>query len=155
RIVDALVRYCFPMLYRVDDHLSQLEANVFGRNIRATVQELSLVRRDIIALRGIIKPNLPVIQMLAVREYGFLRLGQEVYFGDIADGLKKLWDMLEEQKEIVEGLNATLDSLTSHRINQILKILTVISVVLLPMTLVASIYGMNIQLPFVQHPFGF
>src|SRR5205085_2331387 len=77
RIVDALVRYCFPMLYRVDDHLSRLEANIFGRNVRATVQELSFVRRDIIALRGIIKPNLPVIGMLAAREYEFLRLDQK------------------------------------------------------------------------------
>jgi magnesium transporter len=93
--------------------------------------------------------------MLESREYEFLRLDETTYFGDVVDGLSKLWDMLEEQKEIIEGLNATLDSLTSHRINEIMKILTIISVVLLPMTLVASIYGMNIALPFDQHPLAF
>jgi magnesium transporter len=155
RVVDALVKYCFPMLYRIDDHLAQIEAAIFGRNVGETVQDLSFVRRDIIALRRILKPNLPVIRMLEECEREFLRLDEKVYFGDIADGLNKLWDKLEEQKEIVEGLNATLDSLTSHRINEVVKILTVISVVLLPMMLVASIYGMNIRLPFEQHPYAF
>lgn len=155
RIVDALVKHCFPMLYRIDDHLAEIEARIFGRNVRETVQQLSFVRRDIIALRRILRPNLPVIRALEGHERDFLRLDEEVYFGDIADGLDKLWDMLEEQKEIIEGLNATLDSLTSHRINEVMKILTVISVVLLPMTLVASIYGMNIRLPFEQHPYAF
>ena len=155
RIIDALIKYCFPMIYRIDEHLTQIEARIFGRNVGETVQELSFVRRDIIALRRILKPNLPVIRTLESREYEFLRLDETTYFGDVVDGLSKLWDMLEEQKEIIEGLNATLDSLTSHRINEIMKILTIISVVLLPMTLVASIYGMNIALPFDQHPLAF
>ena len=155
RVVDALVKYCFPMLYRIDDQLARIEANIFERNTRATVQDLSFARRDLIALRRIIKPDLPVIRALEERERAFLRLDQEVYFGDIADGLNKLWDMLEEQKESVESLNSTLDSLTSHRINEIMKILAVILAVLLPMVLIASMFGMNGQLPFDQHPYAF
>jgi magnesium transporter len=123
--------------------------------VRTLVQELSFVRRDIITLRRIIKPNLPVLRQLESRERAFLNLDEDTYFGSILDHLGKQWDMLEDDKEIIEGLNDTLDSLTSHRINEVMKILTVISVVLLPMTLVASIYGMNIQLPFDQHPFAF
>jgi magnesium transporter len=120
------------------------------------VQDLSFVRRDIITLRRIIKPNLPVLRQLESRERAFLTLDEDIYFGDILDHLGKQWDMLEDDKEIIEGLNDTLDSLTSHRINEVMKILTVISVVLLPMTLVASIYGMNIEtLPFAHHPFSF
>jgi magnesium transporter len=155
RIVEALVRHCFPMLYRVDEQIAQIEAHIYGRHVREVVRELSYVRRDITALRRIIRPNLPVIQMLEAHERAFLRLDGEAYFGDIGDGFNKLWDMLEEQKEIVEGLNATLDSLTAQRINEVMKILTVISAVLLPMTLVAGIYGMNIRLPFEQHPYAF
>lgn len=155
RIIDALVKQCFPMLYRVDDHLAQIETRIFSGNARAMVQELSFVRRDIIALRRILKPNMPVVRELEGHERAFLRLDEAAYFGDIADGLGKLWDMLEEQKEIIEGLNATLDSLTAHRINEIMKVLTIISVVLLPMTLIPSVYGMGLQLPFDQHPYIF
>jgi len=155
RIIDALVRYCFPMLYRVDDQIAGLETQIFGRNVRETIQELALVRRDSIALRQIIKPNLPVIRMLAARERAFLQLDAEIYFGDVADGIRKLWDMLEEQKEVVDGLNTTSDSLISQRISEVLKILTVIALVLLPIMVVAGIYGMNLDLPFAQHPFAF
>jgi magnesium transporter len=81
-----------------------------------------------------------------------LRVDEEEYFGDLTDGLAKLWDMLEEQKEIVEGLNDTLDGVTSHRINREMRTFTLISVIFLPMTLVASILGMNVVLPYSNHP---
>ena len=102
-----------------------------------------------------VEEQLGIARAASARYFGHLRLDEEVYFGDIADGLDKLWDMLEEQKEIVESLNSTLDSLTSHRINEIMKILAVILAVLLPIALIASIFGMNGQLPFDQHPFAF
>lgn len=152
RILEALVSACFPMVYRVDQKLDRIEVNIFGSNVHAMVQELSFVRRDIIAMRRIIKPNIPVVRSLELRERTFLRLDEEVYFGDLSDGLSKLWDMLEEQKEIIEGLHATLDSLTSHRINEEMKIFTLISVIMLPMTLIASIMGMNVAIPYADHP---
>lgn len=155
RILETLVSACFPMLYRVDQHLDRLEAGIFGSNVRAIVHELSFVRRDIIAMRRIVRPNIPVVRSLEMRERTFLRLDEEVYFGDLTDGLAKLWDMLEEQQEIIEGLDATLDSITSHRINEEMKIFTLISVIMLPMTLIASIFGMNVALPYTNHPLAF
>ncbi|NJN67333.1 MAG: magnesium transporter CorA family protein [Chloroflexaceae bacterium] len=155
RIIETLMLSCFPMSYRIDQHLDRIEAGIFGRNVHAIVQELSFIRRDIIAMRRIIRPNIPVVRSLEKRERTFLRLDEEVYFGDLTDGLDKLWDMLEEQKEIIEGLNATLDSLTSHRINEEMKIFTLISVIMLPMTLVASIFGMNVPIPLGNEPLGF
>lgn len=155
RIIDRLVDYCFPILNKIDEHIEKIESEIIDGNVRVLVQNLSFVRRDIITLRRIIKPNLPVLRQLESRERAFLRLDEDIYFGDILDHLSKQWDMLEDDKEIIEGLNDTLDSLTSHRINEVMKILTVISVVLLPMTLVASVYGMNVALPLDQHPLAF
>lgn len=155
RVIDRLVDAGFPILNKIDEHIERIESGIFERNVRTLVQDLSFVRRDIITLRRIIKPNLPVLRMLESRNRDFLSLDEDIYFGDILDHLGKQWDMLEDDKEIIEGLNDTLDSLTSHRINEVMKILTVISVVLLPMTLVASVYGMNVELPFGQHPFAF
>ncbi len=155
RIIDRLVDNGFPILNKIDEHIEKLEQGIFDRNVRSLVQDLTFVRRDIITLRRIIKPNLPVLRQLESRDRAFLRLDEDIYFGDILDHLGKQWDMLEDDKEIIEGLNDTLDSLTSHRINEVMKILTVISVVLLPMTLVASIYGMNVTLPFGENPYAF
>lgn len=154
RIIEALVNYCFPMLYRLDEKLDSVEEAMFKSDARRTVQELSYLRRDIIALRRIIKPNIPVVRLMASREREFLRLDEEAYYGDLVDGLNRIWDMLEEHKEIIEGLDSTLSSLMSHRINQEMKTFTLISVIMLPMTLVASILGMNVVIPYAENPWA-
>lgn len=154
RIVEALINACTPMLYRIYQKLDQLDAEMFRVSTKQTVQELSFIRRDIISLRRIIKPNIGVLQELANSEHDYLRLDEDAYFGDLVDGLTKIWDMLEEQKELIEGLDATLFSLTSFRLNQEMKTFTLISVVFLPMTLIASILGMNIPLPGQDQPFA-
>lgn len=154
RIVEALVNYCFPMLYRLDEKLDSLEEEMFKRDTQRIVQDVSYLRRDVIAVRRIIRPNLPVIRLLASRERDYLRVDEEAYYGDLVDGMTRIWDMLEEHKEIIEGLDSTLSSLTSHRINQEMKTFTLISVILLPMTLLASVLGMNVFIPFADHPFA-
>jgi magnesium transporter len=151
-IIESLVDACFPMLYKLDEKLDRLEETIFEQDVQQTVEELSFVRRDIIALRRILRPNLPVVRSLAARERDFLHVDEDVYFGDLTDGLNRLWDMLEEHKEIIEGLDATLSSLTSHRINRETRLFTLISVIFLPMTLIASILGMNVMLPYSEHP---
>jgi magnesium transporter len=157
RILDTLVKYCFPMLLRLDEKLDRIEELMFLQQTQQIVEDLSYIRRDIISLRRIIRPNLPVLRSLAAVDRPYLGLDTEgaAYFGDVTDGLTRIWDMLEEQKEIIEGLDATLFSLTSHRINQEIKIFTLISVVMLPMTLIASIYGMNVHLPLAETPLAF
>jgi magnesium transporter len=152
RVIETLINACFPMVYRIDQNLDRIEAGIFRRDAQRMVEDISFVRRDIIAMRRIIKPNIAVVRSLEIRERTFLRVDEEEYFGDLTDGLAKLWDMLEEQKEIVEGLNDTLDGVTSHRINREMRTFTLISVIFLPMTLVASILGMNVVLPYSNHP---
>jgi magnesium transporter len=63
--------------------------------------------------------------------------------------------MLEDHRDVVEGLSDTADTLLSHRINEVIKILTIISVVMLPLTLLAGIYGMNVMLPLAHSPWAF
>ncbi|MDZ4721290.1 MAG: magnesium transporter CorA family protein [Roseiflexaceae bacterium] len=152
RIIETLVNACFPMLNKLDEKVDQLEEHIFEADVATSVENLSFLRRDIISLRRIIRPNIPVLHSLTARERSFLQLDAEAYFGDLTDGMNRLWDMLEEQKEIIEGLDATLSSLTSHRINRETKAFTLITVIFLPMTLIASILGMNVTLPFADHP---
>jgi magnesium transporter len=76
-----------------------------------------------------------------------------VYFGDMVDHLNKIWDGLDEYKEIIEGLSDTHDSVATNRTNDVMRMLTIIATILLPITVVASIFGMNIPLgPFGDSP---
>jgi magnesium transporter len=77
-----------------------------------------------------------------------------VYFGDIVDHVDKIWDGLDEYKEIIEGLNDTHDSLATNRMNDILRVLTILATIGTTLTVVASFYGMNVPLPGGSNPGG-
>jgi len=80
----------------------------------------------------------------------------EVYFGDMTDHVDKIWDALDEYKEIIEGLDDTYNSLATNRTNEVMRMLTIIATILLPITVVASIFGMNIPLgPFEISGYSF
>jgi magnesium transporter len=146
-VIDKLVDYCFPILAKVDHNIQIIEEEVFTENMRRIVQRISVVRRDIIALRRIIKPQLPIVANLEHVDRPFIREDLDVYFGDIHDHLQKAWEELEEHREVLEGLSDTSESVISYRINEVMKLLTIISVVMLPLSLISGIYGMNVLLP--------
>jgi len=146
-VIDRLVDYIFPMLYKVDAHIRDIEENLFVEDIRRTIQNISFVRRDIIALRRIIRPQLPIVFNLENVDRPFIREDLDVYFGDILDHLQKARDIVEDDAELIVSLADTNDALASHRINEVMRILTVISVIMLPLTLISGILGMNIPLP--------
>ena len=148
RMIDRLVDYCLPILSRVLDNIETVEDDIFSDRKRGTVKEISLLRRDIISFRRIIWPMRAVIGSLEPRVRHFTKQDMEAYFGDMTDHVDKIWDALDEYKEIIEGLSDTYDSLASNRTNEVMRMLTVIATILLPITVVASIYGMNIPLPF-------
>jgi len=148
RMIDRLVDYCLPILSRMVDNIETVEDDIFSDRKRGTVKEISLLRRDIISFRRIIWPMRAVIGSLEPKVRRFTNQDMEAYFGDMTDHVDKIWDALDEYKEIIEGLDYTYNSLASNRTNEVMRMLTVIATILLPITVVASIYGMNIPLPF-------
>ncbi len=154
-ILDRAVDYVMRILLRVGERIYQVERHIFTDNMRHIVEEISIIRRDVIALRRIIKPQIAVVSNLERKDRPFIREGMDVYFGDIVDGFSRAWDELEDHREVIEGLSATSESITSYRINETMRALTVISVILMPLELLAGIYGMNVKLPFSQSPYAF
>jgi len=155
RIIDRLVDYCLPILNKISDNIEEVEDDIFSESKRGTVREISVLRRDIISFRRIIWPMRAVIGSLEPKIRRFTKMDLAVYFGDMTDHADKIWDTLDAYKEIVEGLNDTHDSLASNRTNETVRMLTIIATILLPITVVSSVYGMNIPLPFQHsgHPF--
>jgi len=149
RIIDRLVDYCLPILNKIGDNIEQTEDNLFtSRRIPRAIEDISILRRDVISFRRIIWPMRAVIASLEPKIRRFTTMDLTVYFGDMTDHVDKIWDGLDEYKEIIEGLNDTHDSLASNRTNEVMRMLTIIATILLPLTVVASVYGMNIPLPF-------
>jgi len=149
RIVDRLVDYCLPILNKIGNNIEEAEDNIFAsRRIPRAIEDISMLRRDVISFRRIIWPMRAVIASLEPKIRRFTPMDLTVYFGDMTDHVDKIWDGLDEYKEIIEGLNDTHDSLASNRTNEVMRMLTIIATILLPLTVVASVYGMNIPLPF-------
>jgi len=146
-ILDRLVNSCFPILDKVTQNIDDIEDVILKRPVPETVLQISMIRRDLISFRRVIHPQIAVIETLERQEYPFFKEDQEVYFGDIADHIRKIWDGLEDCKEVIDGLSDTSNWLTSHRIQEIMRILTIIMGLMAPPTLIAGIYGMNIPLP--------
>jgi magnesium transporter len=155
RIIDRLVDYCLPILNKIGDNIEQVENNIFSDGVRGALREISVIRRDIISFRRTIWPMRAVIGSLEPRIRRFIKTDMEVYFGDMVDHVDKIWDGLDEYKEIIEGLSDTYDSLATNRTNEVVRTLTIIATILLPITVVASIYGMNIELPFQGSGYSF
>jgi len=146
RIIDRLVDYCLPILNKIGSNIEDIEGDIFSSGVRGTVREISALRRDVISFRRTIWPMRAVIGSLEPKIRRLTKMDLAVYFGDMVDHVDKIWDGLDEYKEIIEGLNDTYDSLASNRTNEVMRILTIIATILLPITVVASIFGMNIPL---------
>ncbi len=150
RILDRLVDYCLPILDKVSSGIEDVEDRIFSYRQRGAIREISRLRRDVIAFRRIIWPMRAVIGSLEPKVRRFTDIDLPVYYGDVVDHLDKIWDGLDEYKEIIEGLSDTYDSLATNRTNEVVRTLTIIATITLPVTIVATVWGMNIPLPFME-----
>jgi magnesium transporter len=149
RIVDDCFDYCFPMLRKIGNKLDALEEEIFEGRSEEIVRDVSNAKQEIINFRKVIRPQRPVLRDLEKVKGRYLapELDLEIYFDDIVDANERIWDMLENYKEVVEALEDTNESVISHRVNDILRVLTSISVIVLPLTFLASLWGMNVGVP--------
>ncbi len=147
KIVDTGVDASFPMLRKTGLKLERLEDDIFEGRSSEIVRDLSEAKQEIINFRKIVRPQRAVLRDLERTKQRYLQDELEIYFDDISDAAERIWDTLENYKEVIEGLESTNESVLSHRLNDSFRILTAASVLLLPLTLLASIFGMNVDFP--------
>jgi magnesium transporter len=135
------------MLSKVGNKLDRLETEIFEGRSEEVVRDISNVKLEILNFRKIIRPQRTVLRDLERTKHRYIADDLEIYFDDIVDASERIWDMLENFKEVVEALEDTNETVISHRVNNILRVLTSFSVVILPLTLIASIWGMNVHVP--------
>ena len=135
------------MLRKIGNKLERVEEEIFEGNSAEVVRDISNVKQEIINFRKVVRPQRAAIQDLERNKARYIAEDFDVYFEDINDASERVWDMLENYKEVIEALEDTNESQIAHRTNETFRVLTAISVIVLPLTLVACIWGMNVKVP--------
>ena len=148
RTLDGLVDYGFSIMNKIIEAVDGLEVGVFDMGSKELTRDLSVTRRDVLAYRRIVRPQIEALELLEKKEYPFLKVDPDVYFGYLADQMRRFSVELEDLKEVTEGLHDTHVSLTTHRTNEVIRTLTIIATIMLPLSVLSGLYGPNVDLPF-------
>jgi len=143
-IMHRLQNYTIPMLDHISQDIEDIEKKIFKGEEKKLVKEILYIKRNIVDFRRIMQAHKNIIKKLMASHSKFFMPDKlNIYFSNILDRTKDIWDILETQKENINAFQETNESLISYRLNDIMKTLTIISVIMIPANLVASIFGMN------------
>lgn len=157
-IIEKLMMDCYIILDDNSETLEELEEMIFSQESKDAVSNILILRRNIINTRKALQNHKNIIQNLINIE---LEINPETDIEEKYQGLllhsNKIWETLQNHKEMVEILNETNESLMNHRLNEIMKTLTIFSVIVFPLSLLAGIFGMNVDhgMPFIGIENGF
>ena len=155
-VMDHLVDAYFPCVFMIEDELADLELLGGRESVDLLMSQVFSLRSRLLKLRRTIVPMLDllyrIINLQHVQENGMHR----AYFSDVHDHLLKLADMIEADREMTADLRDSYISINSNRMNGIMKTLTVITTIFMPLTLIAGIYGMNFdKIPELHWKYGY
>lgn len=161
-LLDAVVDHYFPLLERAGERLEELEEQAIDDPAASCLADIHSLRRELFALRRAIWPLRESLQHLLRDSDTAFSAETRVYLGDCYDHTVQIMDLVESYREIASGLIDIYLSSTSHRMNEIMKVLTVISTIFIPLTFVAGVYGMNfdpnagpLSMPELSWPLGY
>lgn len=155
RIVDILVDNALAIVNDLSATTDHIDRQIANNKLAEVVEDISVTRRNIVVFQTMVKQAIPLFSDLENGKHPRLNGRMTAFWSNILDHYKKVWDRLEDNSELVEGIATSYESLLTVRTNEIIKVLTMFTAILLPLTLVASIYGMNIHLPFADNPVAF
>ncbi|MEA3209282.1 MAG: magnesium transporter [Chthoniobacter sp.] len=165
-LLDAIIDHCFPLLESVGDALEELEAQLLDKPRPKTVATLHEYRRTLMQLRRFVWPERDVISALLHDESGLIGRETKIYLRDCYDHSVQIMDLVESYREVTGGLMELYLSAVGMRTNEIMRVLTVMSSIFIPLTFIAGVYGMNfapeangkklpLNMPELYHPFGY
>ena len=150
KITDNLVADYMPVVERIDEAIDQIEDQVFDRPSPRTLERLFGLKRVLLAMRRILLPQREVLNKLARDDYKVIDPHDRIFFRDIYDHLVRLHDLNESLRDLVGGVLDTYLSVINNRMNEIMKVLTTITTLFMPITFVTGFFGMNFFEPVAQ-----
>lgn len=146
-ILDDLAGSFVRTIESLDVELDQLETKVFKKPSNRSLAEIFAVKKDILALRRVVIPQREVLTRLSRSEFKVVSKEAQLYFRDVYDHAYRVAELTESMRDLVTTALETYLTVVSNRTNEIVKVLTVMSIILMSLSLLAGIYGMNVPLP--------
>ena len=156
-ILERLLMHAFPMLDNISIDIKRIQKEIFAGNERRVVRDILAIKRNIVNFRRIMQAHKAMIRRIKEKQSKFCK-GKcvMIYFDNLVEHTKDIWDTLENDKDTINALQETNEALITFQLNDIMKLLTIISVVMLPAGLVASIFSTNAEYtPFIGSPWDF
>ncbi len=153
RIVDSLVMSYMPLVEQIDAQVDEIEDRVFDRPNPEILEQIFALKRLLLTMRRILLPQREVLNKLARDDYRVIDPRDRIFFRDIYDHLVRLHDLNESLRDLVSGALDTYLSVTNNRMNEIMKVLTIITTFFMPITFITGFFGMNFFEP-VAHLVG-
>jgi len=155
-LLDAVVDAYFPVLERYGELLEDLEDEVLGRPARSTAERVHDVKRELLILRRAIWPLRDAINGLIRDPLPCIADETRIYLRDCYDHTVQIMDLVETYRELGTGLTEIYLSSVSFKMNEIMKVLTIISTIFIPLTFIAGVYGMNFKhMPELESEWGY
>ncbi len=157
-ILHKLMVACYNLLDQNSIAINNAEKIIFEEEQKRAVTEILHLRRNIINLRKIMQNHKNILKKLMLLESSIVPEEDiRKYYNKLIEHSKRIWENLDNQKEVIEVLHETNASLLNYKISDIMKTLTIFSVIVFPLTLLAAIFGMNVVegMPFINSPYGF
>jgi magnesium transporter len=146
-LLDAIIDRLFPILEYYSEQLEDIEEVVLTRPTLQTLQEIHRVKRELILLRRSVWPLRELMNTLQREGHECLSAVTRTYLRDVYDHVIQIIDFIETYREFSTGLSETYLSTSSNRLNEVMKTLTIISTIFVPLTFFAGVYGMNMPIP--------
>jgi magnesium transporter len=149
RLTDEIVASYMPVVEEIDEAIDLAEDQVFSKPTPSTLEHIFMLKRAALHLRRIIGPQREVLNKLARDDFQVIDARAQVYFRDVYDHLVRLHDISESIRDLVSGSLDTYLSVINNRMNEIMKTLTLITTLFMPISFIASFFGMNFFQPTV------
>jgi len=147
KIADEIAASYLPVVEEMDDAIDVIEGRVFERPSSETVEHIFAIKRAVLRLRRILGPQREVLNKLARDDYAMIDPKDRVYFRDVYDHLVRMHDITESVRDLVGGALDSYLSVVNNRMNEIVKTLTIITTVFMPLSFIVGFFGMNFFQP--------
>lgn len=155
-LLDSLVDDIFPLLDRITEEINQLEDDIFRGSTPENLKALFMHKRQLLTLRKVITPEREVVNLLMRHGSRLIRDETFLYFQDVYDHLLRIVDSIDTARDVISGAMDIYLSSVSNRMNEVMKKLTVVATVFMPLTFIVGVYGMNFKyMPEINQPWGY
>lgn len=146
-LIDAIVDYCFPVLEHLGSHLDDLEDLILDKPDRGTISEVHQVKRELLLVRRVVWPMREVVNAMQREPHECISETTRTYLRDVYDNLIQIMDIIETYREVATSLTETYMTSMSNRLAEVMKVLTIIGTIFIPLTFLVGVYGMNMPIP--------